>query len=301
MASSTQAKQSCPIFAFKYAKQLFMKKGIVLTNLLLLFAISQICAHNTQTDTVKSPFKWERFSVNFGGFLSGLSSDINLGSKQLGVGVSINLENALGLETNSTVLRSEVDYVWGKSLRHSSRFTYYGFYRSAEKVLTEDLEIGDEIYYSGTKLTSKFNLEIFKFDYAYALFMDERIKLNATLGLFFLPISFSTSADENSQTAFSVTAPLPAIGFRTYYAVTPKFYIIQNLELFYMSVGSFTGSMTDLSLKAEYMPWNHFGLGAGLNSYRLEITKTGPDTYLDFEGTIQTGYTGLMFYVKYFF
>lgn len=254
------------------------------------------------TDSLKQDeYKWERFSINFGGFLSGLNSDIVIGSDQLGLGVTLNLENALGLESSSTVIRSEVEYAIGKKMRHSTRFTYYGFYRGAQKTLVEDLELGDKTFLKGTTLASQFNFEIFKFDYAYAIFMDERVKINATIGFFFLPLSFSSSAEDNRRTAFSFTAPLPAIGFRTYFAVTPRLYIIQNIELLYLSVGAFTGSMTDLNLKAEYKPWNHFGVGLGLNSYRLSFAQTKPDTYLDFAGSIKTGYTGLMFYVKYFF
>lgn len=279
-----------------------MKKLLLLG---LFFAFQYVQTANAQTKNKSfvpdSEYRWERFSVSFGGFLSGLSSDLNIGSKQLGVGVNINLENALGLETNSTVLRSEAEYWFGKTRRHAARFAYYGFYRKAQKQLTDDLQIGDVTFTSGTTLASSFDLEVFKFDYAYAIYMDERVKLNATLGFFFLPLSFSASADENENTAFSFTAPLPALGFRTTFAVTPNIYIIQNIEVLYLSVGSYTGSMTDLNIKAEYTPWNHFGVGLGLNSYKLNFTKTAPDTYLDFVGTIKTGYTGLMFYVKYFF
>lgn len=278
-----------------------MKKLVGISLFLIFIVFMPVLAQNYPTDSVVTKYKWDRFSVNFGGFVSGLNSDINLGSQQLGLGVSINLENALGLETNSLVLRGEAEYAFGKTLRHSTRLSYYGFLRSATKVLADSLQIGDVVFSEGTILRSKFNLEIFKVDYAYALYMDERVKINATIGFFVMPLTFSVKADDDKNTAAKFTAPLPAIGFRTYYAVTPRFYITQNFEMLYMKIGSFTGSMVDVNFKAEYKPWNHFGVGAGINTFKLSVIKTGPDTYLDFEGSVKTGYTGLLFYAKYFF
>lgn len=256
---------------------------------------------NTQKIYPDSVYKWERFSINVGGFAAGLNSDLSFGSTQLGLGLNINLEDALGLKVNSLVLRSEVEYTFGNRFRHSGRFSYYGFFRNSKKVLESELEIGDVTFPVGTNVQSQFNMEIFKLDYAYAIYLDERVKLNATFGFFVMPINFFASAADVQRVATAFVAPLPVIGLRTNFAVTPKFYIMQNIELLYIEIGTFTGSMTDINLRAEYKPWDHFGFGAGLNSYRLSITKTKADSSLDFVGSIKTGYTGFLLYAKYFF
>lgn len=279
-----------------------MKNLYILTLLIATLTLSSIEAKEQSAKTyADSLYRWERFSVNFGGFVVGLSSDINLGSKQLGLGVSVNLEDALGLKTNSLVLRSEVEYAFGKSLRHSGRFSYYGFLRSSNKTLDSGLEIGDTIFPVGTRLESKFNMEIFKLDYAYAFYMDSRVKLSGTFGFFVMPITFSAAADDSKGTSTAFVAPLPVIGLRTNFAVTPKFYIMQNLEVLYLTIGNFKGSMTDINIRAEYKPWNHFGFGLGLNSYQLNLTMSKPNSYLDFAGNIKTGYTGVLLFAKYFF
>ncbi len=51
-----------------------------------------------KTDTLN--YNWDRFSLSVGGFMSGLSSDIILGSQQVGLGLSINPEDALGLHSS---------------------------------------------------------------------------------------------------------------------------------------------------------------------------------------------------------
>lgn len=279
-----------------------MKNFYILTLLITFLSLSSAEAKEQTAKTyADSLYRWERFSVNVGGFIAGLNSDINLGSKQLGLGVSINLEDALGLKTNSLVLRSEVEYAFGKSLRHSGRFSYYGFLRSANKTLESGLEIGDTIFPIGTRLESKFNMEIFKLDYAYAFYMDSRVKISGTFGFFVMPITFSAAADDSKGTSTAFVAPLPVIGFRTNFAVTPKFYLMQNIEVLYLQIGDFKGSMTDVNMRAEYKPASHFGFGVGLNSYQLNLTKSNPDSYLDFAGNIKTGYVGFLLFAKYFF
>ena len=58
---------------------------------------------------------WNRFSVSLGGFLATYNSGIILGSKQLGLGLQIDIEDALGLKTTTFAFRGRVDYKFGKS------------------------------------------------------------------------------------------------------------------------------------------------------------------------------------------
>ncbi len=252
------------------------------------------------TDTLN--YKWERFSVSLGGFITGLNSEIILGSQQVGLGLSINLEDALGLQSSTLVLRGDAGYHFGKRNRHSLRFGYFGFFRDAKKVLESEIEIGDETYPVGTEINSKFDLQIYKGAYDYTFYMDERVKLGVSFGMYILPISFSTSALGLSEEVAEFIAPLPVLGVSSNFAISPKLFLKQSIEVLYLEISSFKGYITDLNIRMEYNPWKHFGFGLGINTYRLNISASQKDNVgLDFVGSVKTSYTGLLFYGKYFF
>ena len=249
-----------------------------------------------------SDYSWERFSFKLGGFVTGLNSDIQIRSQQVGLGVLVNVEDALGLSTSSSVIRSEIQYNFGKTRRHSAKLDYFGLFRQAQKVLDTEIEIGDEIYPIGTEVSSKFNLRIFKGTYAYSFYMDERVKIDASLGLFIMPISFSSSALKSSRETASFTAPLPVVGLGTSFAITPKLYLKQSVEVLYLDISNVKGSIVDVNMRLEYNRWKQFGVGFGINAYRLSIESDNADNpFFDFKGNVKTGYSGLLFFGKYYF
>lgn len=285
----------------------FNKRGtkLILSLILIVFLVSpfinaQENISDNKSDTLN--YSWERFSFSLGGFITGLNSDILIGSQQVGLGVSVNLEDALGLKTSTLVLRGTLEYHLGKRGRHSTRFGYFGLFRNASKVLESEIEIGDETFPVGTEVNSKFDLQIYKGAYDYSFYMDDRVKLSITFGLFIMPISFSTSALGISEEVAEFIAPLPVLGLGTNFAITPKLFLKQSIEILYLEISNFKGSITDVNLRLEYNPWKHFGFGLGINSYRLNISIYENDnTFLDFAGSIKTSYTGMLFYGKYYF
>lgn len=248
-----------------------------------------------------SKYSWERFSVHAGGFVTGMNSDIQLGSQQVGLGVVVNLEDALGLQSSGTVFRSEMRYNYGKRRRHTLGLEYFGLLRNAQKVLDSDVEIGDQIFPIGTEVKSKFNLQIIKASYSYSFYKDERVMIDASFGLFVMPISFSVKALDLNEVASDFVAPLPVVGIRSNFAITPKLHLKQSVDFLYMKIANFRGVVSDINVTLEYNLWEHFGVGGGLNAYQLNIEAFGDDNnYFDFKGSIKTGYTGLLLYVKYY-
>jgi len=255
---------------------------------------------DNKSDTIT--YSWERFSFRLGGFLAGLNSDIQLSSPHIGLGVNINVEDALGLESSAFVLRSDLAYNYGKRRRSNTRIGYFGLFREASKVLDAEITIGDQDFPVGTEVKSKFNLQIYKGTYEYSFYLDERVKLNASIGLFIMPISYSTSALGFSKEAFEFIAPLPVLGLGTSFALTPKFRLNQSIEVFYLEISNFKGSISNINIMLEYNPWKHLGFGLGLNTYRLNIEAYKEnDSFLNFKGAVETDYTGLVLYGKYFF
>ena len=292
----------------EYSNYLSLKKRInkwIPSLLLVAFFACPLARAQEYNSDIKSDtitYSWERFSFRLGGFLAGLNSDIQLSSQQVGLGVNINVEEALGLESSAFVFRSELAYNYGKRRRSNTRIGYFGLFREASKVLETEITIGDQNFPVGTEVNSQFNLQIFKGTYEYSFYLDERVKLYASVGLFIMPISFSTSALGFSEEAFEFIAPLPVLGVGASFAITPKLKFKQSIEILYLKISNFKGGISNINVMMEYNPWKHLGFGLGLNSYLLNIEAfEESDSFLNFKGTVKTGYTGLLLYGKYCF
>jgi hypothetical protein len=288
------------LFLFPHIKWTKVLFNIVLISILSISAI-QAQENNSEFKPDTLNYSWERFSIKLGGFIAGVSSDIQLSSKELGLGATINLEDALGVTVSTFVVRSEMEYNFGKRRRHTMSLDYFGLLRSAQKVLDSEIEIGDEVFPIGTEVNSKLNLHILKATYDYSFYMDRRVKLGASFGLFIMPTSFSTSALGLSDEAADFVAPLPVLGLKSSFAITPKLYINQSAEFLYLKIGDYKGSITDISMRVEYNIWEHIGLGLGINTFVLNVEAGKKTKAMEFAGRIKTGYSGLFFYGKYYF
>lgn len=274
--------------------------------LILLLAFQNIVLaqeENQDSTNITSDLPWDKFSFTFGGFLADLSSSAIIGSNRIGLGISINLEDALGLDVSGFVIRSNAMYRFGNNNRHAARIEYFGFKRKATKTLKKDLEIGDTIIPIGTETTSIYNLQIIKASYDFSFLQDERVNFGASFGLYIMPLTLkieSTSLiSENTQ----FVAPLPVIGLRSDLLLAPKLFMRQSAEILYLKIGDFKGTIMDININIEYNIWNHIGLGAGFNYYRLTLEADGGDDYplFEMEGYMELSYTGMLFYGRYYF
>jgi len=67
----------------------------------------------------------------------------------------------------------------------------------------------------------------------------------------------------------SSTAPLPFLEGHIDYAITPKLFTKQSLDLFYLEYKRFKGHLLDARIGLEYNIWKHFGLGSAFNIFSL--------------------------------
>lgn len=249
----------------------------------------------------RSHYPWERFSVSAGGFVSANSSSIVLGIQQLGTGIQIDLEDALGLETSTFVTRFEAKYRLGQYRKHVFSIGYFDVYRYATKVLNEEIQVGDVTFPVGTEVSSKFDLTIIRAKYGYSFIQDERISMGASFGFYIMPITFSAKALNFKEQSTKFIAPLPLIGLYTDFKVKKNLYLKQSIEFLYLRIQNFSGRILDYNLLLEHKTFTHFGfgIGANLNGLNLSVTETG--NYLDFVGKIGMQYSGIMLYANYYF
>jgi len=241
---------------------------------------------------------WERFSLILGGGIAFLKSDVRVGSES--TGVSVNVEDALGLDSSMAVLRAEGIFRLGDSRRHRLDFSYFDLSRDGSKTLARDITIRDTLYPTGTTVETEFDLKLFKGAYSYSIVQDDRIDFGLGIGLYGAPVKFRISASASGALEeSSSTSPLPFLVGHIDYALTPKLFIKQSVELFYLEYKDFKGRLLDARIGLEYNLWKHFGLGLAFNIFSLNVEDKGDASNL--KGSIDLGFSDLMLYGKMMF
>lgn len=277
-----------------------MKKTVRILVIVFIAVFFSSPVHAESSDPAGQ--QWERFSFKLGGYIANLESSVYIGSEALGLGASVDVEEALGLDSSMSVLRAEVSYRFGSSQRHMLGLKYYDFRRSSTKSLEAEIKWQDKTYPIGTTVDSYLNIAVLKAGYGYAFFQDDRISLAASIGLFITPIEGGISAAGVGTTEESIIAPLPVVGLQLDFAITPKLFLKQSLEVFYLEVGDFKGSISAFTIACEYNFWKNVGFGIGYDVFDLKLESNGSDyPNLDFIGKIEFAYSGLLLYTKIYF
>ena len=277
-----------------------MKKAACICLFALLIILFSLSVNAGEKKNESKP--WERFSFNLGGFITAINSDVRLGTE--GLGIEVDVEDALDLDSSVSVFR--VDGLWrfSSNLRHRLDLSWFDISRDSSTTLSENIQIGDTLFPLGTQVTTSFDLEVFKGAYSYSFFQDDRMDLGVSFGLFVMPIDFKIDASGafEGHESESITAPLPVLGLRTDFAITSKLFLKYNIDFFYLEIDHFEGVITDSKLALEYNAFKYVGFGIGLEKFDIYIKAEDEDyPNIDFTGSFEFSYVGLMVYCKVYF
>jgi hypothetical protein len=255
-------------------------------------------------DQNKSDLPWEKAYLNLGWFFADTNSGFRLGESNVGAGISIDVEDFLGLDSTTSAFRIDGGWRFTKNKRHKLELGWFSFKRDSSGTITEDIDIPPELgggQIPAGAVNSEFNYDIIKLKYEYSFVLDDRLDLNLGVGLFVMPIEFGVQGSGGPKMEEDITAPLPVGSLGFDFAITPKWFIRQQLELFYLEIGDFEGSIMGTNVALEYLPWKHVGFGLGLDAMRVGVEANGSDyPGVDFKGSVEFDYIGAQLYVKVF-
>ena len=217
------------------------------------------------------------------------------------VGAKINLQDDLGMETKTDTFRLDGHYRFNDT--HKIEFAYYRIHTDSTNTIDRDLEWDGKVYQAGSTISSLLNMDIYKVNYAYSFYHNEKVELALAAGVHMMDIEtgLQGNATVDGSPEYYIDgnvdflAPLPVIGFRIDYAVNPRFHIAGAIDYFGISIDKYSGSFTDVLLTAEYQVFDNFGIGAGLNTTSLDAKVDDGGTEYEANQNVTAG----MLYLTY--
>ena len=189
------------------------------------------------------------------------------------VGVTVDSEHDLDWETSLRVFRLNGLYRFDDS--SSLDFSYYSFKRDGNTILDEQLTWGDDVYPINTNLLSEMNQDIYKFSYLWSFHHDEKVELGGSIGMhitrFEVNLEGSLNGNPVDSESTNVTAPLPVVGFKLNYRISPALTWSNKIELFHLNFGDTTGSFSDIKVALEYRFSDTFGCGLAATASRFKV------------------------------
>ena len=278
------------------AKDTIMMKIIWLCWVLIVFSGFSQPLLAQEEDYSNEP--WEKAALYLGAFFITSDSDLKLGGG--GLGIKVDAEEVLGLDENFTTFRA--DAFWRITRRNRVDFTYYAMNRDGSTDLRVDIPDGDGgSIPAGAKINTDFDMTILRGSYAWSFFKNQYFDLGIAGGLYGLAVDFEIKRDgiggsNKEETDFKF--PLPVIGLRGSFALTPKFFIRQSFDYFYVNFGDYEGQLVDILAAVEWNALKYLGLGVGYNYVQMDLEYSGSD---DFLSEIDLSNGGFLAFAKLYF
>ena len=248
----------------------------------------------------------DKFKFAIGGFaLPRYDSTISVTDPDLGAGVSIDPQDTLGVDIESSVLRIDGYYRFSPS--HGLTYSWYKIDSEGGKSLDRPLEWVDEdgnaiVILPGTPVTSRLETDILKVGYLWSFHHSDKVEMGLGAGLHITRLAISLDASTTVPAGSSInnvdtTLPLPVVSFEIAYKITPKLHWYLKAEAFSLKFDDWSGHYRDNTLGLEYRVSKHFALGSALSSYSLDLDEDDPTYKLRFN----YGVSGALVYLATYF
>ena len=250
----------------------------------------------------------DRFIVTVGAFVVTSNVNGNLSGSANTSGQNIDFDKQFGTDADQARLR--VDVLWRITPRQHLRFSYFNDDVQRTRTIDRDLAWGDYTFLAGGQVTAETNSRVYELDYEFAFLRRPNYEIEAVAGIHVddltlrlagnASLTVDTPTGPVEQTASfttksnSVLAPLPLLGMRANWAVSPHIYLEASGQVYALSYQGINGNWSDLRAGAAWMFSNHFGIGMGYERFATHVDLSK----VTFTGRLNTGYQGLLLYLK---
>jgi hypothetical protein len=216
--------------------------------------------------------------INLGAFVltSDLRANLNGSSRQ---NPEVDFDEAFGSSHDASRVRADV--LWRIAPAHNMRFMYFSNTKNRSQRISEVLEWGDITYDVGAEVDFRYRMEIYELVYEYAFLRRPTYEIAASAGVHFTDMTLQlsgtatvTDPDGGTRTesaaskTSSLPAPLPVLGLRAGWVVSPSWYLDAQIQYFRASYDGFDGYWSDIKLGATWMYNRNVGIGDRLQPVR---------------------------------
>ena len=281
---------------------------LVAVGLVAVVAVGAAMSARAQADNPTEDLLKDRFIIDLGGFavLSTINGSLR-GSANTN-DQSTDFDKQFGTGGDQTRIRA--DFLWRITPTQHVRFSYFDDDVRRTRIIDQDLAWGQYTFIAGGEVTAETKFRVYELSYEYAFLRRQNYEVVAIAGIHFddltLKLSGNASLTVDTPTGpveqasnfetrtSSVPAPLPVLGFRGDWAVSPHVYLDASAEVFKVSYQGINGNWSDLRAGATWMFNHHIGLGVGYDRFATHVDLNKGS----FNGRLNFGYQGLLVYAK---
>jgi hypothetical protein len=235
----------------------------------------------------------DKISLSVGGFLvDHVKTEIRVDVKGFPIGTSINLSNDLEVDGSNKVVRLDGYYRFNP--RHRIDLNWYRFNRTGNTSIGKDIQLGKDLFTTGSDIDTNLKNNLIKLGYTYSFYHVEEVELGLSLGFHLFDLDINLRADSlNAEESGGALLPLPNLGFRVVYSISPRFQASGTSQFFFIQIGDYRGAMTDFLVALEYRALQNVGVGLGFNRFVLAVDAEDDE----FRGSVETIFNGFHLYI----
>ena len=249
----------------------------------------------TDVREARDDWPWKTAGINAGVIVASNTTKLRLDSRTLGRAVELDLEDVFGVD--ETVTGARLDAYWRFFPRHKLHLAYYDISREGRRSVSGVFQFGDRVFNIGEDIQTDFDFRIYRADYTYSVYQDEKWDLGLSLGVHAIDAEVSVTANNLGLTARAdIIAPLPVAGLEASYAITPRWFLKGRSDFLYVKFSDYEGYLVDAIFSLEYDFLDFAGVGIAYNYVDIDIEAD----YDDFIGELNYSYGTFLAYLKLF-
>jgi len=255
--------------------------------LLAVFTLGLLCVGPAMVlaEEATTPEQTDKLMIRGGwAYVFGANANVSVGGPALGIGANIDLTNTLGVNSSTDALR--LDGLYRFNDRHAIGVSYYRVGLSGSKSINQEILINDQTIAAGAGTQTSLSFNTYRLIYNYSFYRNDKVELAVSPGLYMMQTKFSFAAQGQITTPTAgtinttvvneqLTLPLPSIGLVANYNITPKLQFQSRYDVFYLTIGDYTGTMFEFYAGLEYRLHKHFAMGAAFDRLQAGLKGSG--------------------------
>ncbi|NNL06768.1 MAG: hypothetical protein HKO86_03510 [Gammaproteobacteria bacterium] len=277
------------------------KNSTPITIILLLAVVSSTAYANSEAE--QKLYEGARFALGIGAAIVRFDSKLKFTDKTRTSfnSIFVDPEGTLGLPETSSVTTFYA--AWNINPRHSISASFFSVNRESS-LLNIDETFEDIRVVGNAKISDATNF--YRVNYGYALFNDDRSKINLAAGIYGLDLKYvfeaqgqitqgGVTTSGSIKEEAKVFAPLPLVGLDFWYSFTPEWSLNTKVVFVAGSYEDVSAGVLQTSVNALYRFTDHVGLLFGLAYFDADVVIEDAVEKIDVSYGYNGGFIGMHF------